>query len=455
MLPRKTLLSVTLFAVLMFALRQVPGMDWLRPPDGGTLAAILHPPEPPAATPAAAPPTEPAKPVQTAKTVRDTSRPDVVSAPGRPRITDPVGAMDSFYRALRALEAGQAARNVRILHYGDSPTTADSITGDVRRLLQTRYGDGGHGFLLTGQPWAWYGHHGVSLKARGWTIQRASEVDRSRDALHGLGGVTFSGYPGAFSEAKLPGGHRHVDIHFLNQPGGGTFQVKAGDTAVLEQATAGESKSPGFVQGVLPPGSDTVRITVTQGRVRLLGWTFEKDAPGLVYSSIGLNGASVQTLVNYFEESHWAAQLRHQEPALVVLNYGSNESVNAAYVDKYYAQELRKLIRRVQYAVPQASILIMSPMDRGERNQRGEIVTVPTVPRIVEIQQQTALELGCAFFSTFAAMGGPGTMAQWYAAKPKLVAADFLHPTPGGAAKIGAMLDEAIRESYGRWKAKQ
>ncbi|HMC62708.1 MAG TPA: hypothetical protein VKJ01_26175, partial [Candidatus Solibacter sp.] len=29
----------------------------------------------------------------------------------------------------------------RIVHYGDSPTTADLITGDVRSLLQKRFGD--------------------------------------------------------------------------------------------------------------------------------------------------------------------------------------------------------------------------------------------------------------------------------------------------------------------------
>ena len=161
----------------------------------------------------------------------------------------------------------------------------------------------------------------------------------------------------------------------------------------------------------------------------------------------------LDTLVNYFDEKQWADQLRRVQPALVVLNYGSNESVSKDYVEKYYTGELRKLVARVRASLPDTPILIMSPMDRGERDKTGGIATVPTVPRIVEIQQQVALETGNAFFDTFSAMGGAGTMAQWYAATPRLVNADFLHPTPGGAARVGALLEQALLESYGRWKA--
>ena len=51
------------------------------------------------------------------------------------------------------------------------------------------------------------------------------------------------------------------------------------------------------------------------------------------------------------------------------------------------------------------------------------------------------------------AMGGAGTMAKWYNGKPRLVSADFLHPNPTGAAKVGALLEEALLKDYGRWKA--
>ena len=124
--------------------------------------------------------------------------------------------------------------------------------------------------------------------------------------------------------------------------------------------------------------------------------------------------------------------MRHRNPDLVILNYGTNESGFAAFLTREYEKELREAIRRVRAALPNASILVMSPMDRGQKNG-GEIETLPTIPRIVEIQRRVAAELRCGFFNTFEAMGGAGTMARWYDNQPRLVSADFIHPTPAGA----------------------
>src|SRR5437763_15692266 len=92
----------------------------------------------------------------------------------------------------------------------------------------------------------------------------------------------------------------------------------------------------------------------------------------------------------------------------------------------------------------------MSPMDRG---QPGGGATVPILPRIVEIQRQAAAEANCAFFNTFEAMGGAGTMARWYTMQPRLVSADFMHPLPGGARKLGVLLDRALILGYERFKS--
>jgi lysophospholipase L1-like esterase len=340
---------------------------------------------------------------------------------------------------------------LRVLHYGDSPTTADLITSDVRASLQQRFGDAGHGFLLLSKPWAWYGHRGVKLSSKGWSNEPASFKGGASDRIHGLGGVSFTASHGATATVELPSAHDRVEIHFLRQRGGGEVRVDAGEQEVMTVSTAGE-QGPGFESARLPAGTRSVKLTVTRGGVRMFGWSFERNEPGVVYSSIGLNGASVQTLVHHFEPKQWSEWLRHSKPDLIVINYGSNESENASYVDTYYAAEFRRLVERVRGFLPDTSVLVMSPMDRGKRRD-GEIVTVAALPRIVDIQQETALQAGVAFFNTFVAMGGRGTMAEWYAARPRLVEADYLHLTGGGAAKVGGMLEVAILEGYERWKA--
>ena len=382
-----------------------------------------------------------------------TRRANVVprSFEGMNGLVDPTGSLTPFYQALWRTEAKSPGAITRVLHYGDSPVTADSITADARMLLQRRFGDAGHGFVLIAKPWAWYGHRGVHLTSHGWQIEPASQ-SHARDGFHGLGGVNFIGSAPAASTIELPDDeHTRVQIYFEQQPGGGTLDLSAGGTPLGHIETAGSVKAPGFAAFALPAHTDQVTLTVASGTVRVFGWSFEKAGPGIVYNSLGLNGGQVQVALRYFDPGQWAEELQHENPDLVVINYGTNESVFPDYIERYYEKELRSLIERVRAAVPRAAVLIMSPMDRGVR-EGGEIVTPEILPRIVEIQAKVATETGCAFFNTFEAMGGAGTMAKWYAAQPRLVSADFMHPLPGGAAIVGRLLNAALCDGFEQFK---
>src|SRR5580698_6921797 len=195
-----------------------------------------------------------------------------------PDLDVPPGSLDAFYASLRR------GKVTRILHYGDSPTTADSITSDVRRLLQARFGDAGHGFLLIAKPWAWYGHAGMELAASGWKIEPASQA-RAPDGIHGLGGVSFRGGPGATSLVTLSDDrHTSAVVYYLAQPEGGDFSVRAGEKELISIHTAAEQKQLAFADFPLPAGTRSLRLTVTSGNVRLFGYRFDKDQPGIQYS---------------------------------------------------------------------------------------------------------------------------------------------------------------------------
>jgi len=395
----------------------------------------------------------PAQLISTLTLIRRAASPKIVAPvikqPPIPRsIPDldvPPGSLHSFYASLHRKEV------TRILHYGDSPTTADSITSDIRRLLQARFGDAGHGFVLIAKPWAWYGHSGIRLETKGWQIEPASQ-NRAPDGFHGLGGVSFRGEPGAFSRVGLPDAHySSAVVYYLSQPGGGTFTVNAGDSGeekIVEVNTDAEVKKPGFAEFALPPGNTTIELHVTSGKVRLFGYRFDKDQPGVQYSSLGINGGQVQMVLRYFERDQWREILRHENPALVVLNYGTNESIYPAYVEKQYPDELRQVIARIREALPNASLLLMGPMDRGIMDSGGDIVTPESLQTLIAVQKKIAAETGCAFFNTFDAMGGAGTMRRWYHAQPRLVSADFMHPMPAGAAKVGALFEGALMQGY-------
>jgi len=362
--------------------------------------------------------------------------------------------LDNYYRALRRTAIHEPGAITRMVHYGDSPITADLITGDIRKQLQSRFGNAGHGFILPAKPWAWYQHSGVSLDGSGWDMFPASHFE-ARDGLFGLGGVSFTGGPGASSNVTFgKATYTQFEVWFLHQPGGGSFTVSAGDTVGGRVETAGDSKVSGFAAFESAPTS-SLTLRVTQGHVRLFGITAESAGPGVVYDSLGLNGASITVLARMFNQQHWAEELQHRRPDLVIVNYGTNEADFPDFIDREYEKEFRETVRRLRAALPRTSLLIMSPMDRGHKAESGEIETMATIPRIVALQRRLARETGCGFFDTFHAMGGEGTIAEWYAAQPRMVSADLIHPTPQGGNLIAAIFTREIVNGLNRYRLRE
>lgn len=471
--PVKTVLAVAAFAVLVSLPRWVPAMkgfaaiNFSRIPDVWDLPV----PEPEAVDPG--------------PSLNDLrrARAEVLKIPHNPYLADEAHALDHFFESL------EAGRVTRVLHFGDSPTTADLITADARSLLQKEYGDAGHGFVLMARPWAWYNHRGVEMEARDWGIEIAGQAPEN-DGAWGLGGARFSGYEGAEATWRFKSGqHRSAEVAFMADPYGGDFEFLADGEVVGSGQTWAQERTPGYLTFDLPEGTTEFSLRVTQGFVELFGVEFRKNRAGVIYSSLGINGANIMVLSRVYNRGHLSAQLRHYRPDLVVLGYGTNESGFKDFVETNWAPELAAAVERVRAAVPEASILLMSPMDRGvreggeepeeeaaEEDETGElgsggqavaavapeaaeptgpITTIATMPRLVAIEGEVAAEQGVAFFNTFEAMGGEGTMARWYESKPRLVGADFIHPLPAGAKIVGGLLYEALQDGYNEYKLRK
>ena len=382
--------------------------------------------------------------------------PEPVLRPGgAPKLLEDLSpTLDHFYGSLWRTEKKERGAVTRIVHYGDSPTTADLITGDVRAILQSRYGDAGHGFVLIDRPWAWYQHTGVRLSGSGWEMSRATSYE-SHDGLFGLGGVSFTGGGGASSQVVFTSpGHTHFEVWYLKQPGGGWLSVMGDGRHLGTLDTSADRKTPGFAGLLAAVGVRTLELRVERPPVRVFGVIGEKPGPGVVYDTLGLNGASIHVLAQLMNADHWAAELRQRHPDLVIVNYGTNEADFGAFLDKGYEKELREAIRRVRAALPETSILLMSPMDRGTHSG-GEIVTMPAIPKLVDIQRRVARDTGCGFFDTYHAMGGEGTMARWYNGQPRLVSADLIHPVPAGGKMIATVFARELGAGLNRYKLRQ
>ena len=428
-MPAKTILTVITFIALILLPQLAPALKNYQSLDPRNIAAVLDLPIP-----------------KLKGSEPDTAEIRVLKLEAPKNLSDPAHALDHFYAAL--LKGG----TVRILHYGDSPTTGDLITADARTMLQQEFGDAGSGFVLIARPWAWYNHRGVEMDASNWKIDVAG-IAQLKDGMHGLGGVSFLGNPGAVAHWRVRN-QSTIEIAYLAQPDAGEFAIDADNQQLGTVDTTAENRAPAYAQFRIPQGASKFTLRVTRGSVRLYGAEFRKQR-GVIYSALGINGANVTLLSHAFNERHWSAELRHYKPDLVIVNYGTNESGFPDFVNKTWAPEMKEVVRRLHSALPDSSVLLMSPMDRGERKIGGEIETMPLLPRLVQIENRVASETGAAFFNTFEAMGGEGTMARWYAAEPRLVSADFIHPMPAGAKIVGELLYNALKDGFNDYKLRQ
>jgi hypothetical protein len=72
----------------------------------------------------------------------------------------------------------QSKRGLVILQIGDSHTSADFLTGELRRRLQARYGRGGTGYMTAGHPHIGVRSSTVKITASpGWTYKSLQRPD--------------------------------------------------------------------------------------------------------------------------------------------------------------------------------------------------------------------------------------------------------------------------------------
>ena len=375
----------------------------------------------------------------------------------RPRqaIEDSGGAaMRPFYRDLDELESEERSRVV-IEHYGDSILTSDFVSGQIRRLMQRRFGDGGHGFVLLGRPWRWYRHLDIRHGVRGEWRSRPLTSAPVADGLFGLGGVAFEAASGeavgswiaTAREGEIGRRAAAFDISYLEQPGGGAFRLRLDDRDLGEVGTEAERKRAAHHRvEVEPPGPARLEIAnAGGGPLRMFGVSLDSGEPGVVLDSLAINGARA-SLLDRFDEQHWIAELRRREPSLLMLMFGANEGHNEQLPLGEYREDLADLLGLLRAELPETACLVIGPLDQAKRRPGGRFSSRRMPRKLSRAQREVALERGCAFFDTRRAMGGDGSMGRWF--RRGLGGGDLIHPTEKGARKLGNWIAEALLYGY-------
>jgi len=355
------------------------------------------------------------------------------------------GALVPVLEQLYRLAGGISREPVHIVHYGDSHTAADEWTGGLRDSLKQKFGDGGSGFSLAGRPFAGYRRFDAPSGA---TALWHSDGFRSAsgDGLLGLGGMSITAdRPGqsVFLDAECD----FLEIHYLQQPGGGSVALYDADQFLEEFSTNGELGA-GFVRYEVSPGPHRFTLKTLEERpVRLFGWVADKGA-GITYEALGINGAEASVIMKW-DGNLLTTYLQRRDPGLIVLAYGTNEATDPNWNLESYEAMFSSLLQRLRSAAPAASILVLGPPDRWAR-VRGVWRVVDGVDRIVAAEQQACRENACAFWDTRRRMGGKGSMRDWVYSG--LAQADYVHFTNAGYRRLADVLYADLMLQYETYK---
>jgi lysophospholipase L1-like esterase len=373
-----------------------------------------------------------------------------------------------------------------ILQIGDSHTAADYFTGEVRKILQARYGNGGVGYVDVGKP-----HPGVrsavlSVSASsGWayaSLQKAAESNlfflSGFDATATRGGETVS------FTASQPVPYDQIEIEVATGPDYGTIDI-AVDNLPPERRTLAAPEHGRLVFRITPEHrrADKVHrlvITTLDDRPTTISSVaiFDKGR-GLSYSNVGFPGATID-IVNKYDPKMLDDELKRLAPRIVVLAFGTNEGFNDDLDLEHYRARYRTVIRKIRASLPEGQIVMVGPprADRvaticlkepqsaackaargeGELDQPTECPyqTPPRLDLVRQVQRDLAKQENIPFWDWSGIMPAKCGAHSWAMASPRLMASDHVHFTPEGykvsanafAAFLSPIVNQLRRQQY-------
>jgi len=149
------------------------------------------------------------------------------------------------------------------------------------------------------------------------------------------------------------------------------------------------------------------RKDISIDTVQIFGLSLENKDPGIIYHTIGINGAGLQ---KYLDAKHLPSHLKTLEPDLFIISVGTNDANTRYFKPEVYAQRYRTFLDSISNACPDAAILLTVPNDswlfKKYINENTEKV------------KQQIFKLSCEYnagvWDFYTIMGGLNSISYWY-----------------------------------------
>ncbi len=361
--------------------------------------------------------------------------------------------MDSFFEQLYLLRAGRPLK-VNVLQIGDSHIQADFISNAARTNFQTSFGNAGRGLVVPLH---------VAGTNESFTYRITSNVACSskrcvfvNDPMPiGIGGVTIR----SFSE------NTSLRIRSYNQPtlnyafnkltlfyekDSSAFDYDILDTAgriIGSLHHALEDNYNNTSRADLPTSTNDVtirakKLSTTQNEATIYGINLENDSNGVLYHSVGVNGAEA---FQFVRAAFFAEQTQVLNPQLIIISLGTNEAQRMPFDKVGTIAKLDSLVNQLRFYNPHAAILLTTPADSYYRKKYYN----NSLAALHEAMVEYAREHHVAIWDLYSIAGGFKSCYQWK--KYGLMRADGIHFDSKGYEFQGNLMYEAIIKAYDKY----
>lgn len=173
-------------------------------------------------------------------------------------------------------------------------------------------------------------------------------------------------------------------------------------------------------------------------RFTLDGFILERDEPGIIYSSIGVNGARFK---DYNQTPLFFEQLKRLQPDLLVISLGTNEAHDNLKAEDF-KEKIEEFVTNIRRIQPNTPILFTTPPPSLLKRRYPNTFSESYAEMLVD----SAEKGNFAVWDLFEALGGKNQVKQ--NRQKGLVSGDYVHYSKEGYIYSANLFTEAIMNAF-------
>ncbi len=339
-------------------------------------------------------------------------------------------------------------KKISILHIGDSHIMGNYLTREVRARLQNAFGDGGRGLIFPYRVAGAWGPRDYLVETN--TRWHGSNCNRvlTAESPFGISGfsiqtnksnaeLTFRLRDTATSETRL-----FTKVTVFQHKTAYEYDIEVDDEVSGQKAELfmedSYSRSYYFNRPVSQATLRARKLTSQQLRLTLDGVSLENELSGIVYHSLGVNGAKFNDFVR---AKYFARQAAELAPDLIIISFGTNEAQGKIEATSL-RRSIQKLIDNLHEHSPNALILLTTPADSYLRGKSFN----PNIADLSAVIKKFARDKGYALWDLHHISGGENSAQHWKS--NGLMTSDSVHYTRFGYAAQGKLFFQSLIKAY-------